>query len=38
MKRKAQGILQENQHLNEEVKAAQDNLRLSANQISKLNH
>ena len=32
-----QNILQENQHLNEEVRNAQENLRLSANQIAKLN-
>ena len=31
-----QGLLQENQHLGEEVRNAQENLRLSANQISKL--
>ena len=38
MKRKINNILQENQHLNEEVRNAQENLRLSANQISKLNN
>lgn len=32
-----QSILQENQHLSDEVRNAQENLRLSANQISKLN-
>ena len=32
-----QSIIQENQHLTEEVRNAQENLRLSANQISKLN-
>ena len=31
-----QGLVQENQHLGEEVRNAQENLRLSANQISKL--
>lgn len=31
------GLVQENQHLNEEVQNAQENLRLSANTISKLN-
>ena len=33
-----QSIIQENQHLTEEVRNAQENLRLSANQISKLNN
>ena len=37
IKRKMQGLAQENQHLTEEVRSAQENLRLSANQISKLN-
>lgn len=32
-----QGLVQENQALGEEVRTAQENLRLSANQISKLN-
>ena len=32
-----QSVIQENQHLTEEVRNAQENLRLSANQISKLN-
>lgn len=36
-KRKMQNLIQENQHLGEEVRTAQENLRLSANQISKLN-
>ena len=36
IKKKMQGIIQENQHLNEEVRSAQENLRLSANQINKL--
>ena len=31
-----QGLVQENQHLADEVRNAQENLRLSANQISKL--
>ena len=38
IKRKMQSIIQENQHLTEEVRNAQENLRLSANQISKLNN
>ena len=33
-----QNLIQENQHLGEEVRNAQENLRLSANQISKLNN
>ena len=33
-----QQILQENQNLNDEVRNAQENLRLSANQISKLSN
>ena len=37
IKRKMQGLIQENQHLGDEVRNAQENLRLSANQISKLN-
>lgn len=37
IRKKMQNILQENQHLGEEVRAAQENLRLSANQIAKLN-
>lgn len=35
-RRKIQNLVQENQHLGEEVRNAQENLRLSANQISKL--
>ena len=31
-------VTQENQHLGAQVQAAQENLRLSANQISKLNN
>ena len=38
IRRKMQGLVQENQHLGEEVRNAQENLRLSANQISKLNN
>ena len=38
IKRKMQNLIQENQHLGEEVRNAQENLRLSANQISKLNN
>lgn len=38
IKRKLQNLIQENQHLGEEVRTAQENLRLSANQISKLNN
>ena len=38
IKRKMNGLVQENQHLNEEVHNAQENLRLSANTISKLNN
>jgi chromosome segregation ATPase len=37
IKRKMQNLIQENQHLGEEVRNAQENLRLSANQIAKLN-
>ena len=37
IKRKMQNVIQENQHLGDEVRNAQENLRLSANQISKLN-
>ena len=37
-RRKMQGLIQENQSLSEEVRNAQENLRLSANQISKLNN
>ena len=33
-----QGLVKENQALGEEVRNAQENLRLSANQISKLNN
>ena len=38
IKKKMQQILQENQNLNDEVRNAQENLRLSANQISKLSN
>lgn len=37
IKRKMQNVIQENQHLGDEVRNAQENLRLSANQIAKLN-
>ena len=37
IKRKMQNLIKENQSLGEEVRNAQENLRLSANQISKLN-
>lgn len=37
VKRKIQNLLQENGQLNQEVRNAQENLRLSANQIAKLN-
>ena len=36
IKKKMQNIIQENQQLGDEVRNAQENLRLSANQISKL--
>lgn len=36
IKRKMQNVIQENQHLGDEVRNAQENLRLSANQINKL--
>ena len=38
IRRKMQGLVKENQALGEEVRSAQENLRLSANQISKLNN
>ena len=38
IKRKMQNLVKENQSLGEEVRNAQENLRLSANQISKLNN
>ena len=38
IRRKMQNLVQENQHLGEEVRNAQENLRLSANQISKLSN
>ena len=38
IKRKMQNLVKENQVLGEEVRTAQENLRLSANQISKLNN
>ena len=38
IKRKMNGLIQENQNLSEEVRGAQENLRLSANQIAKLNN
>ena len=38
IKRKMQGVIQQNQHLGDEVRNAQENLRLSANQISKLSN
>ena len=38
IRRKMQGLVKENQALGEEVRNAQENLRLSANQISKLNN
>ena len=31
-------MIQENQHLTQEIRCAQENMRLSANQISKLNN
>lgn len=37
IRRKMQNLVQENQSLGEEVRNAQENLRLSANQIAKLN-
>lgn len=37
IKRKIQNLVQENGQLTEEVRNAQENLRLSANQIAKLN-
>ena len=38
IKKKMQNIIQENQQLGDEVRNAQENLRLSANQISKLSN
>ena len=37
IKRKMQNVIQENQHLGDEVRNAQENSRLSVNQIAKLN-
>jgi FtsZ-binding cell division protein ZapB len=37
IKRKMQNLIQENQQLGDEVRNAQENLRLSANTIAKLN-
>ena len=37
MRRKMQNLMKENQALGQEVRDAQENLRLSANQIAKLN-
>ena len=37
IKRKMQNVIQENQHLGDEIRNAQENLRLSANQSAKLN-
>ena len=38
IKNKVKNLLSENQQLGDEVRNAQENLRLSANQISKLNN
>ena len=38
IRRKMQGLVQENQSLGEEIRGAQENLRLSANTIAKLNN